>query len=132
MQVVSTRPGALRVGLLLLAAALLTALPAAAQSYTVIHAFDGTDGSDPVSALVQGSDGNLYGTTSADGRHGGGTIFMMTPAGALATLHSFSGSDGRFPAAGLVQGTDGNLYGTTAQGGTAPTAPSSGSRPRDP
>ena len=83
MQVASPRPGAFRVGLLLLTAALLRTLPADAQSYTVLHAFDGTDGSDAVSALVPGSDGNLYGTTSSGGAFGGGTIFTHDAGRAL-------------------------------------------------
>ncbi len=77
------------------------------------------DGAAPDGPLVQASDGNFYGTTVAGGANycGGGsncgTVFSVTPAGALTTLHSFDGSDGQFPYAGLVQGTDGNLYGTT-------------------
>ena len=70
MQVVSTRPGALRVGLLLLTAALLTALPAAAQSYTVIHAFDGTEARTP-SPRSSRDRTATYGTTSADGAMAG-------------------------------------------------------------
>ena len=67
--------------------------------------------------LVQGSDGNFYGTTAAGGTSDIGTVFQMTPAGALTTLVSFSGTNGSSPFAALVQGTDGNFYGTTAAGG---------------
>lgn len=119
MQFTSPRPGAFRVGLLLLAAALLRTLPADAQWYTVLHVFNGTDGMSATSRLVQGQDGNFYGTTVSGGSGGKGVVFTMTPAGALTMLHSFSGSDGQSPVAGLVQGTDGNLYGTTQQGGAS-------------
>jgi uncharacterized repeat protein (TIGR03803 family) len=46
-----------------------------------------------------------------------GTIFSITPAGALTTLHKFHNADGAYPSGGLIQGTDGNLYGVTAWGG---------------
>ena len=75
------------------------------------------DGSDPVAGLVQATTGILYGTTSTGGTNGFGTVFSITPAGALTTLHSFTGSDGQSPAAALVLGTDGNFYGTTSAGG---------------
>ena len=81
-----------------------------------------SDGTSPFAGLVQGSDGNFYGTTSGGGAKSYGTVFKMTSTGALTTLYSFcsqSGcSDGSFPEAGLVQGSDGNFYGTTDEGGT--------------
>jgi uncharacterized repeat protein (TIGR03803 family) len=91
-----------------------------AGSLTTLYSFTGSDGQYPEAGLVQGSDGNLYGTTYLGGTRGQGTIFKITPAGALATLHSFTNatnSDGIYPASGLVQGTDGNIYGTTLRGG---------------
>jgi uncharacterized repeat protein (TIGR03803 family) len=75
------------------------------------------DGSGPYGGLVQGIDGNFYGTTLNGGTNGSGTVFRITSSGALTTLHSFSGTDGSSPYAGLVQGTDGNFYGTTSAGG---------------
>ena len=117
MQFVSRRMGVGLFCLFLLTVPLFLALPADAQQYTVLHAFAESDGQDPLAGLVQGSDGNFYGTTDAGGTGGNGTVFKITPAGALTTLHSFSGSDGRNPPATLVQGTDGNFYGTTNQGG---------------
>jgi uncharacterized repeat protein (TIGR03803 family) len=79
------------------------------------------DGTNPQVALVQGTDGNFYGTTPSGGADLGGTVFKITPSGTLTTLHSFcsppnctSGTDSQ---AALVQGTDGNFYGTTADGG---------------
>jgi uncharacterized repeat protein (TIGR03803 family) len=75
------------------------------------------DGSAPWSTLIQATDGNFYGTTSTGGTNDYGTVFKITPSGALTTLHSFQLSDGVYPEAGLVQGSDGNFYGTTFDGG---------------
>ena len=66
-----------------------------------------------VGALVQGPDGNFYGTTARGGPAGIGTVFRVTPAGVLTTLVS----DQANPAAGLVVGNDGLLYGMTGAGG---------------
>ena len=100
---------------------------------TNLHNFDGNDGAGPV-AIIQGTDGNFYGTTSEGGtsnacNNGGlgcGTVFRMTPGGMLATLYSFCTqpdcTDGFSPPAGLIQGVDGNFYGTTSGGGN-PTCP---------
>jgi len=71
------------------------------------------DGANSFSALVQGSDGNFYGTTSQGGASGDGTVFRITASGSLSNLHTFVGSDGANPSAGLLQGSDGNFYGTT-------------------
>jgi len=94
----------------------------AAGTLTTLHSFDATDGSGPLSWLVQATNGNLYGTTRTPphgegGAYGYGTVFEITPSGTLTTLHSFDGTDGAYPYAGLVQATDGNLYGTTVNGG---------------
>jgi uncharacterized repeat protein (TIGR03803 family) len=67
--------------------------------------------------LIQGSDGNFYGTTTNGGSFGAGTVFQLSPAGALAVVYNFSGTDGSAPYAPLVQGLDGNYYGTTLGGG---------------
>src|SRR5262245_26186335 len=64
-------------------------------------------------SLVQGPDGNFYGTTAQGGPRGSGTVFRVTPAGVLTTLVS----DQANPAAGLVVGNDGLLYGMTGAGG---------------
>jgi len=77
-----------------------------------------TDGESPVAGLVQASDGNFYGATTAGGTNSDGTIFRITPGGTLTTLHSFSGTDGRLAYGGLVQATNGSFYGTTARGGS--------------
>ncbi len=84
-----------------------------------------TDGAFPYAGLVQGSDGNFYGTASAGGANRGGTVFTITPTGTLTTLYNFcmqtNCTDGLTPFAGLVQATDGNFYGTTQQGGNVNT-----------
>src|SRR5580658_2036795 len=69
-----------------------------AQTFTRVHSFDITDGSLPVGVVVQGTDGNFYGTTFEGGASnncdgGCGTVFKITPSGALTTLHSFDGAD---------------------------------------
>jgi uncharacterized repeat protein (TIGR03803 family) len=84
---------------------------------TTLVAFDDTNGYYPQSALVQGSDGNFYGTTYSGGAYDYGTVFTMTPSGTLSRLASFDLTNGANPFAGLVQGSDGNLYGTTESGG---------------
>jgi uncharacterized repeat protein (TIGR03803 family) len=90
---------------------------------TTLHSFDGTDGGYPeAAALIQATDGNLYGTTPPGGAHGVGTVFKITPSGSLTTLYSFCSkvncTDGQYPEAALVQDTNGTFYGTTLEGGT--------------
>jgi len=93
--------------------------------FTNLYFFKGSsDGARPFAGLVQGSDGNFYGTTAQDGNtnlNGGlgyGTVFRMSSSGVLTSLYSFTGApDGGGPVAGLVQGRDGNFYGTATEGG---------------
>ncbi len=88
------------------------------SSLTTLYSFAGTDGSTPNAGLTVGSDGNYYGTTfGGGGITQFGTIFKLTPAGALTTLHYFAGTDGSNPYGPLALGTDGNFYGTTTSGG---------------
>ena len=93
-----------------------------AGAFTTLYSFDdGTDGGFPTAGLLEGGNGNFYGTTEEGGTAGSGTAFMITPGGALTTLYTFTGvgSDGMYPAAALILGSDGNFYGTTAAGGSA-------------
>jgi uncharacterized repeat protein (TIGR03803 family) len=85
-------------GVFLLWAATAVALPA--QTFTTLFNFDSTDGADAYGGLVQGTDGNLYGTTSGGGANSDGTVFSITPSGTLTTLHSFDVTDGEYPLAG--------------------------------
>jgi uncharacterized repeat protein (TIGR03803 family) len=84
---------------------------------TTLLSFDGADGEDPTDGLVQGPNGDFYGTTYIGGAYGDGTVFKITPEGTLTTLVSFDGTNGSSPVAGLVQTTNGDLYGTTQFGG---------------
>jgi uncharacterized repeat protein (TIGR03803 family) len=90
-------------------------------SETNLYSFLGspTDGATPYAGLVQGSNGDFYGTTYAGGTNGLGTVFRISPSGSETNLYSFGGfPDGYNPEAGLVQGSDGNFFGTTLTGGT--------------
>ncbi len=85
---------------------------------TTLHSFDQTDGQAPVAGLVEGADGNFYGTTQYGGgssncSSGCGTVFQISPTGTLTTFYNFNSTDGAVPFAGLIQATDGNFYGTT-------------------
>lgn len=78
----------------------------------------GVAGANPLAGLVQGADGNFYGTAYMNGADYYGSVFKMAPGGAVTALYGFTdGSDGAYPYAGLVQGSHGNFYGTTLQGG---------------
>ena len=73
-----------------------------------------------LSGLVEGADGNYYGTTENGGTLNQGTVFQLTADGILTTLYSFTGSnDGANPPVGLTLAADGSLYGTTTRQGLA-------------
>ena len=96
-----------------------------AGDYTVLYAFPANQGG-PKSPLVQGQDGDLYGSTqgyidSEGEERAAGTLFRITAAGEVHTLHAFSvarGEDGIYPG-GLVAGADGRIYGVARGGGRA-------------
>jgi uncharacterized repeat protein (TIGR03803 family) len=111
-------------GVLLLWAAAAVSLPAQTttaalptQTFTSLHSFN-NDGAYPYAGLVQGTNGNLYGTTMGSGQ---GTVFKISPGGKLTTLYNFCSqrdcTDGAYPYAELVLATNGNFYGTTVGGG---------------
>jgi uncharacterized repeat protein (TIGR03803 family) len=88
---------------------------------TTLYTFTGgQDGGYPTASLIQGSDGNLYGTTSLNGAYNAGTVFQVSTSGVLRTYHAFAGgADGAYPKAELTQGRDGSFYGTTYGGGVS-------------
>lgn len=95
-----------------------TAIVSPAQTVKTLVSFHGTDGQYPqLMSLVQGTDGNFYGTAPEDAT-GSGTIFQLNPKGKLTVFHSFDGRDGAMPLGGLIQAIDGHFYGTTFAGGT--------------
>jgi len=103
-----------------LAFAMLAALDRAdAAGFKQLYGFTGgADGAAPYGALIADDAGNLYGTTSAGGAYGYGTVFRIAPGGTETVLYAFTGqADGGTPYAGLVADSQGNLYGTTWAGG---------------
>ena len=92
-----------------------------AQDYVDLFNFTGTPGEccpQYPSVMAQGRDGNMYGITTTGGANNLGTLFKITPTGALTLLHSFDTTHGYTPIGGLTLGADGNLYGTAELGGT--------------
>jgi uncharacterized repeat protein (TIGR03803 family) len=122
-----------KLSFLLTALVMFSSWRASAQTNVVltrIASFNLTNGAYLWSGLVQGSDGNFYGTTEAGGENtnwppaflpgpGYGTVFKVTPGGELTRLASFMGSNGIAPTAGLVEGPDSAFYGTAWYGGTS-------------
>jgi len=84
----------------------------------ILHIFKSPDGVGPVGRLVEGNDGNLYGTTLGGGTSGDGTVFRMDKTGNLQTIFSFDGTNGKNPVGDLVSDPGGNLYGVTVIGGS--------------
>jgi uncharacterized repeat protein (TIGR03803 family) len=85
------------------------------QFVTLLHGFNGTDGSLPLSPPIMGADGNLYGTTSQGGTFQSGTLYEITAGGVFTSLYSFDRStNGYAPWAPPIQGPDGSFYGTTS------------------
>jgi uncharacterized repeat protein (TIGR03803 family) len=88
-------------------------------TFTLIYSFKGSpdDGSGP-NRLIRDGAGNFYGTTSAGGPIGVGTVFKLDATGTETVLFNFSrGTDGSRPFGTLVRDAAGNLYGTTYEGG---------------
>ena len=121
------KSGGLKTAGLVFLLSIATAIAAPAQTFTTLHSFTGADGNVPQGTLIQGVDGNFYGTTYEGGANGSsgtpdGTIYKITPQGTLTILHSFCSQTGCLggaaPFAGLLQGNDGNFYGTANAAGT--------------
>ena len=101
--------------------------PAQAQTYTILHTFNRSDGRDPISTLIFDRAGNLYGTTYYGGAADQGVVFQLkhTPSGGwlFIPVHEFNGfsgdGDGAYPLdyGGLTLASDGTIYGTTNNGG---------------
>ena len=100
--------------------------PSTAWTSSVLYSFDdGADGAVPAGGLIFDVAGNLYGTTSAGGTTGLGTVFELSPPAAgltdwtLTTLYNFQGSpnDGTTPLSGVVWDHSGHLVGVTQRGG---------------
>jgi uncharacterized repeat protein (TIGR03803 family) len=118
--------GFTRVLAMFVAATLMTATRAAAQTERVLYNFNfnnnGAGGTDPISNLIFDGSGNLYGMTGTGGVYGNGTVFELTPGASGWTetvLHSFQGNDGSYPGpnGGLIFDSAGNLYGLANGGG---------------
>lgn len=109
---------ALALALLLLCLGMPT--PSFAQFKTLVY-FNKSTGEPPNAPLVQGFDGNLYGTSYTGGANKAGTVFDISLSGALTALYNFCSlphcADGQINSVGLTVGTDGNYYGVTTQGG---------------
>lgn len=90
-----------------------------AGALTVLYTFTGTpDGKHPQGALIEGTDGYLYGTTHGGGANTDGTVFKIAKGvGTVNILHSFDKTDGNSPMGSLVQAANGFLYGMTEDGG---------------
>lgn len=91
------------------------------DGFAVLHSFSGaSDGKYPMSGVIQGSDGALYGTASEGGATGNGTVFKLNTDGSgYVVLHQFAGAqtDGAFPLGELAEDLGGNaLFGTTYAG----------------
>jgi uncharacterized repeat protein (TIGR03803 family) len=104
---------------LAIAAAVLLAVPGAAQTINVTYNFRGGNGGGPrVVTPSQGGDGTLYGTTYGV-NDAMGAIFRVSTTGQDHLLVAFDGTNGAYPLGGVTLGSDGNFYGGTAYGGSA-------------
>jgi uncharacterized repeat protein (TIGR03803 family) len=109
-----------------------TTLPLPAQTLTTLFNFEDPQGASPYFGLVQSTSGSLYGTTNQGGAnfncggYGCGTIFKISPGGAVTTVYIFCALGSNYdcpggvdPNSALVQAANGDLYGATGCGGGA-------------
>jgi len=88
---------------------------------TVLHSFNGADGSSPLAGPLLLRHGTLYGTTNTGGAFNQGTAFSLTQRNHTfieTVLCSFKGTKGSSPYSGMVPDSAGNLYGITVYGGS--------------
>jgi uncharacterized repeat protein (TIGR03803 family) len=102
----------------------MAGVSSASDTFTSLASFDKTNGNEPNhTALIQATDGNLYGVTSYGGANGSGAVFRISPSGTLSPVYSFcslaSCADGENPYTSLIQATNGDLYGATYSGGAS-------------
>lgn len=97
------------------------AASAAAQSFTTLALFNGTNGTYPNSALIQSTDGTFVGATKGGGYQNYGALYRVTASGMIDDFYSFCRQARNCPdgalANGVLMGSDGNFYGTTSGGG---------------
>ena len=87
--------------------------------FSLLYSFSGErNGRFPTAALVQATDGNLYGTTEIGGSANSGVIFEITRERKFSVIYNFDNASGAYPTSALVQHTDGKLYGFAGEGGT--------------
>jgi uncharacterized repeat protein (TIGR03803 family) len=86
-----------------------------------LHIMDNSEGADFASSVTFDDSGNIFSMAGEGGKHGGGTIFALSPTTdgnwQEMTLESFTLKDGAYPAGNVVFDAAGNLYGTTTRGG---------------
>ncbi|MFY9789822.1 MAG: choice-of-anchor tandem repeat GloVer-containing protein [Candidatus Sulfotelmatobacter sp.] len=102
----------------------MAGVSAASDTFTSLASFDKTNGNEPNhTALIQATDGNLYGVTSYGGVNGSGAVFRVSTTGTLDAIYSFCSlancADGENPYTSLIQASNGDLYGTTSAGGAS-------------
>jgi uncharacterized repeat protein (TIGR03803 family) len=87
-----------------------------AGGYSIVHAFNGTNGSFPNSKLTLAADGKLYGTTEGGT---GGSVFAVTTGGAFTNVFTFQNAlnQGSIPQGEILRASDNALYGVTRDGG---------------
>ena len=99
---------------------IVAAIGVTAQTYTVIANLTGGN-AYPQSSLIQGVNGNLYGTSTWGGVHGYGLVFKLSPSPSgwvYTDLYEFTGgNDGCYPWDGLALDSSGNVYGTASNCG---------------
>ncbi|MBA4696885.1 MAG: fibronectin type III domain-containing protein [Legionella sp.] len=88
------------------------------NAMTQVASFNTNTGTGPLSTLIKGSDGDLYGTANSDGPNSAGTIYQLSLTNnTLAPISILGDPLGYQPAAPLLRHSNGNLYALTTYGG---------------